>query len=130
MRILTEYEKRHSLYEMAQIGKLVLSGIGECRITIYSEPGSIPHFHVISGNPQHPEWETCIELLSSSYFHHGGKRGELNTKQRKELIKFLNTKNIELSLSNWQATVVLWNLNNENNKVNRNSTMPDYMYLQ
>lgn len=90
--------------------------------------GNIPHFHYrVKGS-----WDnhTCIKLDKPEYFHHDGKESLLNSKQRKNLIQFLNRFDDEEGKTNWQILVIEWNRNNSNKKVDRNIPMPDYTKLQ
>ena len=95
------------LYEMSQIGKF-----DSFEIWIYGGEGPVPHFHLITGNQKSPEFETCIKIKEAEYFHHSGKEGALNSKEKKRLIEFLQKPHHKLSGTNWEILVAQWGMNN------------------
>jgi hypothetical protein len=115
----------HQLNEMAQIGLF-----DQYSLYVYGREGPVAHFHLLKGNPDNPSWQTCIKIETSEYFHHDGKEGTLNSKQKKHLVDFFNTSNQDLpQITNWQSTVVAWNQNNPRWRIDRNTTMPEYSLL-
>lgn len=120
------------LYEMAQIGlfdQYILYVYGEANA--YGREGPVAHFHLLKGSPDNPSWQTCIKIETSEYFHHDGKEGTLNSKQKRHLVDFFNTSNQGLpQITNWQSSVVAWNQNNPRWRIDRNTSMPDYLVLQ
>lgn len=109
-------------YEMAQVGKLDIDNI---EIWVWpNEGGYEPHFHF---------WNTdrtidgCIKLETNEYFPHGRYRSTLNSKQRKMLVKFLNSpaKNFP-GLTNWNVVIGMWNSSNSQKPVDLDAPMPDY----
>lgn len=127
-------EDVYQLNEMAQIGlfdQYLLYVYGEAKhSSAYGREGPVAHFHLLKGNPDSPRWETCIKLSSAEYFHHDGKEGILNSKQKKQLIEFLNTANEDLpQITNWQSVVVAWNQNNPRWRIDRDTPLPDYSLL-
>jgi hypothetical protein len=120
------FEKMNTeLNEMAPIGFF-----DQYILYVYSREGSVAHFHLLKGNPDSPSWQTCIRLETPEYFHHSGKEGTLNPKQKKHLVDFFNTANQDLpQITNWQSTVVAWNQNNPRWRIDRNTPMTDYLLL-
>lgn len=111
------------LYEMAQIGKF-----DSFEIWVYSKEGPIPHFHVIKGNQQFPNFETCIKIEKAEYFHHSGKEGILNSREKKRLVEFLQSNHHKLNGSNWEILVAQWSMNNPEYDMPF-IEMPDYRIL-
>jgi len=76
--------------------KLQLSGgVGACRIVLHYKEGDIPHFHIESiskGQGGDKLIDACIRLDTNEYFDHPGHEGILNSKQCKQLEKWLNGK--------------------------------------
>lgn len=93
------------LYEMAQIGKF-----DSFEIWIYGGEGPIPHFHLIS--QKFPDFEACIKIEKVEYFHHSGKEGILNSKEKKRLVEFLQSNHHKLNGTNWEILVAQWGMNN------------------
>ena len=92
------------------IGRRSFSKLGELKILVYTNEGTIPHFHLKSSSSN---WETCIELLKPKYFHYGKKNKVLNSKQCRELDDFMRSPNkIYDILSNWKACLFLWSIGN------------------
>lgn len=116
---------QQDLMEMARIGYT------DDGFEVYvntDDGGNTPHFHYrIKGSW---EFHTCIRLDKPEYFHHDGKEDILNSKQRKNLIKFLNKFDNEEGKTNWQILIAEWNRNNSNMKVSRDTPMPDYIQLK
>ena len=92
----------NNLTEMARIG--FTDDMYEIYINT-DDPGNIPHFHYRKAN----EWDkfhTCIKIATAEYFHHTGKEDVLNSKQRKELVKFLSSKHETIeNLTNYQSSI-------------------------
>lgn len=95
-----------------------------------NDPGKLPHFHIIDKNKKFNN-EGCIRIDIPEYFDHGGKTMHLNSKQRKDLIDFLNKpyRNKKLNITNWDYLVLLWNDNNSDIEIDDNVEMPDYNLL-
>ena len=114
------------LLEMAQIGNINKT------LVIYvlsNDPGNIPHFHIVDKTTLGNKFHTCIKIETSEYFHHTGNEDVLNSKERKQLLDFLNYSN-ELGVSNWRYLLLSWNTNNSTKKVNMNIQMPDYTNIK
>lgn len=84
-----------------------------------SEGDNIPHFHLDNKEQGNKQKKTAIRLDMPSYFLHGDKKYILNSKERKELVKWLNEKpasgllldkNGNYPKTNWQALVNIWNI--------------------
>lgn len=126
-------EKRQLLNEMARVGYMGKKNEFEIYVRT-DDPGFVPHFHVRDSSTQGDEFETCIELKTNRYFFHGPYNDELNSSQRKELAKFMESPN-EYFPNNYMATVYAWNSNNSSEKVEPlrdeegNIIVPDYRIL-
>ena len=94
-----------------------------------NDPCNIPHFHIVDKTTLGNKFHTCIKIETSEYFHHTGKEDVLNSKERKQLLDFLNYSN-ELGVSNWRYLLLSWNTNNSTKKVNMNIQMPDYTNIK
>ena len=101
-----------------------------------NEGNNIPHFHLDNKEIGNKQKKTSIRLDIPYYFLHGDKRYILNSKERKELVKWLNEKpsegvlpdkNGEKPKTNWQALVNVWNIYYPQAMVSCN--MPNYSIL-
>ncbi|MGN0006894.1 MAG: hypothetical protein ACI35T_02225 [Alistipes sp.] len=114
----------NELLEMALIGN-----VDEYTISINTNDGGyIPHFHIKDTNSNGNKFHTCIKIEKAEYFHHTGKENILNSKLRKELIKFLQSET-ELGITHWKYLVATWKKNNSNRKLPIEIPMPDYTAL-
>lgn len=115
------------LYEMAKIGRFK-----DLYIYIWmNDGGNVPHFHISdSANyPQNSTIEISVKIQSAEYFPHGNKyEDQLNSKQKKELVKFFNSKTA-LGVSNWMILIDTWNRNNSSINLPISTPMPDYTKL-
>ena len=101
--------------------------IGQCSIYIYSNEGTIPHFHII---PKNNVGECCVCIFEPFYFNHGSKQLRLNSKQRKMLNNWMNERSYADSrLTNWDAIVFVWKVGNGNKYVPKNPIQPNYTDL-
>lgn len=112
--------------EMARVG------ITDDDYEIYintNDGGKIPHFHYRKAN----DWKafhTCIMIEKPEYFHHGSKQDVLNSKQKKELVEFLNAKPKNKRYeTHWEYLVSMWNDNNSDVEIDETIQMPDYQQL-
>lgn len=124
-RLIIE-SNRINLTEMARIG------FTDDGFEVYvntDDGGNIPHFHYRTKGTW--EFHSCIRLDSADYFEHEGKEGKLNSRQRKSLVKFLNSndKNEE-DKTHWQVLLREWNRNNSEISIDVNIEMPDYLSLR
>lgn len=97
------------------------------------DPGKLPHFH-IRDKADWSNFHSCIRLDCAEYFLHAGKEDILNSRQRKELQKFMESKVTVPGLSklfenNWQFACSMWNANNSDVIVSDDIEMPDYRTL-
>ena len=92
------------------------------------DSGNIPHFHYWDRGTKGDIFHTCIRLDSPSYFHHTGKEDKLNSKQKKELVDFLES-SYRTGISMWEHILMLWNDNNSSVVINEDTKMPNYMLL-
>lgn len=111
------------LEEMATIGEYK-----DCVYRIYGNEGNIPHFHILKNN----KTIQCVRIDKAEYFTHNGKYTyELNSGERKALIKFLNSKHFnKYPETNWVYVVNQWNLENKNYPISDDLDMPDYTKLK
>lgn len=115
-------EQKQQLYEMARIGVF-----GEYKIYVYGGERDIAHFHFIS---RQTGAEGCIKILTNEYYRHGGHNATLNSKERKELVRFLKSPfEYNHAMTNYQAVCMIWNTCNERYLLHGNILgiiMPDY----
>lgn len=116
------------LCEMAEIGKF-----GKLIIYVWTrDGGEIPHFHIgdAVSFPRCSHFSTAIKIESAEYFPHGGKyTHKLNSKQRKELMKFLNSTD-EFGDTAWKLIKQMWNKGISSHKVKPTLPLPDYTKLK
>jgi hypothetical protein len=115
------------LLEMARVGFF-----SDFEVWIRTDdPGNIPHFHVWDRNSKGGLFHTCVKIESPEYFHHTGKEDVFNSKQKKELIEFLNAKPLKAKWhpTNWDFIITLWNANNSNTEVDEKQPISDYTTL-
>lgn len=96
--------------------------------------GNIPHFHM-RDKRDWAKFHTCICIEQPSYFLHDGKEDVLNSKQRKELVRFMQSKPSIAKYAtkfdnNWELVCFLWDINNSNVNIADNAVMPDYSKLK
>lgn len=125
--ILNEKSHFHRLTEMARIGEFLCGDL--FLINVYSGEGNIPHFHIIN-NQTHEE--CCIKIGVAEYFSHGSKIMELNSKEKKELQKFLET--ISPYEEDDEKTYYMliweeWNRNNRECRIPKPTFIPNYREL-
>ena len=121
-------ESVYSLEEMAKIGSYDNVDV----IVFTNDPGYIPHFHIRDSNTNGTLFHTCIRIDSPEYFHHTGKEDILNSKDKKDLVRFLNqysSSNRFKEFTNWQLLVTFWNMNNSNVQIDEDIEMPNYINL-
>lgn len=118
----------HILNDMAKVGNY-----DDFEIIVFSnEGGNIPHFHIRDVNTNGSNFHTCVRLDKPEYFHHTGKEDILNSKQKKELVRFLesNSKVKRFStFTNWEVLLTLWNMNNSTVELDEDMSMPNYLDL-
>lgn len=111
--------------EMTEIGR-----IGQLVVYVWPhDGGEIPHFHIGDNNtfPHCTQFSTAIKIDKAEYFAHGGKyTDKLNSKQRKQLMTFLNSKSGIAGVTKWQILVEMWNSGDSKHKVYGSTPMPDY----
>lgn len=107
----------------------LIGNVDEYAISINTNDGDyIHHFHIKDTNFNGNKFHTCIKIEKAEYFHHKGKENILNSKLRKELIKFLKSKT-ELGITHCEYLVATWNNNNSNKELPIEIPMPDYTAL-
>lgn len=115
------------LMEMAKIGE-----VEDKTIYVRANEGPISHFHIVDSNSLGRKFHTCVQIVEPKYFHHTGKEDALNSREIKELIKFLNS-SCEMEEfnngTNWRLIRFIWNINNPKFRVDKNIEMPDYTLL-
>ena len=114
-----------AINEMSQVGTFSKYTI----IVWTNDPGNIPHFHIVDSNTRGEKFHTCLKIESPEYFHHSGKEDVLNNKERKELLKFLNSKD-KWGEQNWIVLLKEWERNNSNSSIDINQVIPDYLKLK
>lgn len=120
------FDEYDILTEMAQIGY-----IGPYQIYVHTnDPGNIPHFHIWDLSTRGKNFHTCVRIDCPEYFHPTGKEDVLNSKQRNELITFLQSPYRERKETIWQHLIDTWNDNNSNVEIDENTSMPNYTELK
>ena len=119
---------KKEIYGMARVG--FTSDNYEIYVNT-NDSGSVPYFHYRNANDW-TKFHTCIEILNPKYFHHGNKNDTLNSKQIKQLHKFLISKvNIpkyeDKFKNNWELICFLWDINNSSVQIPDDATMPNYL---
>lgn len=117
---------RQVLDEMARVGNL------DDKLEIYirtNDSGNIPHMHIWDSATLGQKFHTCIRLDKPEYFHHTGKEDVLNSKQKKDLTRFLSSKHRRFNMTNWEVILIYWNDNNSKVTIDEDSEMPDYTLL-
>ena len=118
------------LYEMARAGY-----IDNLEIFVSTDDsGNIAHFHIRDSNDQE-KFHTCIEIENPKYFLHGNKNDILNSNQKKKLSKFMSApvaieRYKNKFTNNWELICFLWDINNSDKQISRNTPMPDYTKLK
>lgn len=115
----------HRIEEMAKLG--TFKGF---EIMVFEGEGSIPHFHFRNFQDGR---KGCIKLLTNEYFKHGEYQDELNVKERKELVNFLQSEPKEQykrmfkeGFNNYDILCLLWDMNNDTDICSTNIIMPNY----
>lgn len=123
---LRKLQERQRLREMAMVGKF-----DDFTITVFGGERNISHFHICRGKPESPTWETCVRLDQAQYFHHGSKREVLNSREKDDLVAFLEKPfpRPRFAGTNWEFIVFLWNVNNPQFAIGDDAPMPDYTQL-
>ena len=126
---MKRYIRSDNIFGMARVG---YSGGLEVYVNT-NDSGNIPHFHL----RREGEWgkfHTCIKIESPEYFWHEGKRGVLNSGQRKALVEFMKSpvginKYANRFENNWELICFMWDINNSDMQISNDATMPDYTLL-
>ena len=119
------YDQFDILNEMAQIGY-----VGPYQVYVHTnDPGHIPHFHMWDLTTRGDTFHTCIRIDKSEYFHHTGKEDVLNSKLKRQLMRFLNEVDEDSGFTNWKWLVLEWNRNNSSHKIPIDTELPDYTKL-
>ena len=115
------------LHEMARVGFF-----DEYEIYIHTDdPGHIPHFHIWDAETRGDKFHTCIRIDKAEYFHHNGKEDTLNSKDKKDLCKFLQSKPKNKRYDTyWEYLISMWNDNNSIIEINEEQEMPNYILLK
>ncbi len=111
----------NELTEVSQVGTFNNYTI----IVWTNDTGNIPHFHIVDSSTYGNKFHTCIKIEKAEYFHHSGKEDVLNHKERKELMKFLNS-NDKWGEQNWVVLLKEWERNNSNMSIDIKQPIPDY----
>lgn len=122
-----QLNEKQGLIEMAKIGEIKNYTI----IVWTNDNGNIPHFHIVDSNTLGKQFHTCVQIEKPEYFHHTGKEDTLNSKEKKELIKFFQASDPdEVFGTNWDVLLYEWNKNNNRKRISRDTEMPDYILLK
>lgn len=119
-------DNKHTLLEMAQVGKFA-----DYTCSVYGKEGSVPHFHFYTKDKK---ISGCIRLDAPDYFVHGKHKSKLSSKERKQLMEWLNSfhegyKKLGVELTIYSYICILWNDNNQEYLFEAPENMPDYTQL-
>ena len=122
-----DFSTEELLYEDC-IGRVNFpNNIGECSIYVYSDEGTIPHFHII---PKNGSSECCVCIYEPLYFNHGNKQLQLNSKQRKILNKWLKSEfKYNKKVTNWEVISTAWIIGNGDKYAPNLPSQPNYTNL-
>lgn len=102
-----------------------------------NDAGNKPHFHVWDatsrGTDKQKGFHTCVRIDICDYFLHEGKMDKFNSKGRKELVSFLQSKSKNKrfnNFTNWEVLLSLWNMNNSKVEIDEDIEMPNYLNLK
>lgn len=110
-------------------------GFTSDRFEIYvntNDGGKIPHFHYRNATDWN-KFHTCIRIDKAEYFIHDGKEDILNTRQLRNLYRFLKS-DVVISRyknkfkNNYELICFLWDLNNSDIQLPEDIQMPDYLH--
>jgi len=121
------FNNNTQLMEIARIGF-----IDDLELFIWTDdPGNIPHFHIRDISTKGQKFNCCVRIDEPEYFKHTGKEDVLNSKQKKNLIQFLNStsKLGTIEIKNWDKVIMYWNDNNSKIILPDDLPMPDYSLL-
>ena len=99
---------------------------GLCKISIYDNEGTIPHFHIENNDES---FSCCIRLDKPEYFSHGTHDDKLSNTDIKNLINCLNKINKEFNCSKYELMCKLWNSERTRHRIKEPYVMPDYTKL-
>lgn len=100
-----------------QVGQTNLGSWGLCKVKVYEQEGTIPHFHIDSKNG---EKKACICIYTAQYFNHGPEYSTLGSIQRKQLDQWLGSMNRDKEFKGktyWETIDELWRANNSSYRV-------------
>jgi hypothetical protein len=102
------------LTEMARVGFL-----DKLEICVYTDdPRNVPHVHIRDVATRGKLFDACVKLEYPEYFDHGCHTDTLNSKQKRELDKFMNSAPAKgVFKTNYEKAVYMWNDNNSNKDV-------------
>lgn len=122
-----ETSKDKLLCEMAHVGYIK----NKFEVCVHSKEGPIPHFHVWD-IPDGERFHACIRFDKPEYFDHQGKDDHLNSKDKKDLKEFLNSKPVKPKgpfKTYWEILVFMWSISNPDKDLGMDYPMPDYSKL-
>lgn len=98
-------KKEQYMLEMARVGFTD----DDYEIYIHTDdPGKIPHFHYWDAKTKGDKFHTCVRIDKPEYFHHTGKENILNSKQKKELVDFLQKScKDKRFINNWELLIFM-----------------------
>ena len=116
------------VFDEQEIGRINTKSIGECKVEIYPNEGSIQHMHIYNKDKS---FDTCVCIYSNNYFSHGGKyKSKFTSKQCKDFNKWMSKTNYAVDdMTNWQCTKMKWAIMNPDCKFPENckvKTQPHY----
>lgn len=128
--------KRVIRSSLQNIEAMARVGFTSDRYEVYvntNDGGKIPHFHYRDANDWN-KFYTCICIDRPEYFHHDGKSDVLNSKQKRALQKFMESK-VSLNRykdkfsNNWELICFMWDINNSDIQIDDIIQQPNYINL-
>lgn len=120
------------LVEKTELTEMARIGFTEDGYEVYvwtDDAGKIPHFHYRTKDKK--TFNSCIKIEVPEYFFHKGKEDTLNSKQRKMLINFLKSNDVDSpGDTHWTSLIKEWNRNNSDIRISIDTPMPDYTQLK
>lgn len=96
-------------------------------IYIKTQDGDIPCFYIKDLDTNGEQYHICVQFQSNTYIAHFGMELVLSTKQKIQLIEYLESG--VGAYKNWHRLIDAWNCGNNESKLPYDLEMPDYSRL-
>ena len=112
-------------------GLISFSQLPNGQVYVYTKEWIYAHCHIVFKNSK--VHDCCILLTEPAYFMHEGKDTALNSRQMKCFIDWCKQRNTKFpaeivgsDATNFKVMLFVWNINNPDNQVDPNLSMPNY----